>query len=30
VLWTQRQRQPLLMPPTFGLRFDVLRPDHPA
>jgi hypothetical protein len=30
VLWTQRRRQPLLMPPTFGLRFDVLRPDHPT
>lgn len=30
VLWTQRRRQPLLMPPTFGLRFDVLRPDNPA
>ena len=25
VLWTQRRRQPLLTPPTFGLRFDVLR-----
>lgn len=24
VLWTQRRRQPLLAPPTFGLRFDVL------
>jgi hypothetical protein len=25
VLWTQRRRQPLLVPPTFALRFDVLR-----
>jgi hypothetical protein len=25
VLWTQRQRQVLESPPTFGLRFDVLR-----
>lgn len=24
VLWTQRRRQPLLTPPAFGLRFDVL------
>jgi hypothetical protein len=30
VLWTQRRRQPLLVPPTFALRFDVLRPDNPA
>jgi hypothetical protein len=27
VLWTQRRRQPLLTPPTFALRFDVLDPD---
>ena len=27
VLWTQRRRQPLLTPPTFALRFDVLAPD---
>lgn len=27
VLWTQRRRQPLLMPPTFALRFDVLCAD---
>ena len=27
VLWTQRRRQPLLTPPTFGLRFDVLHPE---
>jgi hypothetical protein len=25
LLWTQRRRQPLLTPPTFGLRFDVLQ-----
>jgi hypothetical protein len=29
VLWTQRRRLPLLAPPTFGLRFDVLVPDPP-
>ena len=27
VLWTQQRRQPLLTPPTFALRFDVLAPD---
>jgi hypothetical protein len=27
VLWTQRKRVPLLAPPTFALRFDVLEPD---
>jgi hypothetical protein len=26
VLWTQRRRQPLITPPAFGLRFDVLSP----
>jgi hypothetical protein len=26
ILWTQRRRLPLLAPPTFALRFDVLRP----
>ncbi|MGJ6969919.1 hypothetical protein ACSDR0_49465 [Streptosporangium sp. G11] len=30
VLWTQRRRQPLLTPPTFGLRFDLLKPHDPA
>ena len=27
ILWTERRRQPLLSPPAFGLRFDVLKPD---
>jgi hypothetical protein len=27
VLWTQRRRQPLLTPPTLGIRFDVLEPE---
>lgn len=27
VLWTQRRRQPLLAPPTLGIRFDVLEPE---
>lgn len=27
VLWTQRRRQPLLTPPAFALRFDVLVPE---
>jgi hypothetical protein len=27
VLWTQRRRQPLLTPPTLGIRFDVLQPE---
>jgi hypothetical protein len=27
VLWTQRRRVPLLTPPTFALRFDVLQRD---
>lgn len=27
VLWTQRRRQPLLVPPAFALRFDILEPD---
>jgi hypothetical protein len=30
VLWTQRRRDLLLAPPTFALRFDVLREDAPA
>jgi hypothetical protein len=30
VLWTQRQRDLLLAPPTFALRFDVLRQDPPV
>ena len=30
VLWTQRRREPLLTPPTFALRFDLLRQDQPA
>jgi len=30
VLWTQRRRDLLLAPPTFALRFDVLREDQPA
>jgi hypothetical protein len=30
VLWTQRRREPLLTPPTFALRFDLLRPDPPT
>jgi hypothetical protein len=30
VLWTQRRRVSLDAPPTFTLRFDVLRPDQPA
>lgn len=29
ILWTQRRRQPLLAPPTFALRFDVLEPASP-
>jgi hypothetical protein len=29
VLWVQRQRLPLLSPPTSGLRFDVMRPVSP-
>jgi len=28
LLWTQRRRQPLLMAPTFALRFDVLHADN--
>jgi hypothetical protein len=27
VLWTERRRQPLLVPPAFALRFDVLAPE---
>jgi hypothetical protein len=27
LLWNQRRRQPLLVPPAFGLRFDVLKAD---
>jgi hypothetical protein len=30
VLWTQRRRDLLLAPPTFALRFDVLRQDQPV
>ena len=30
VLWTQRRCALLLAPPTFALRFDVLREDRPA
>ena len=26
LLWTQRRRMPMLTPPTFALRFDVLEP----
>ena len=26
LLWTQRRRMPMLAPPTFALRFDVLQP----
>jgi hypothetical protein len=29
VLWTQRRRDLLLVPPTFALRFDLLRRDAP-
>ncbi|MER5335828.1 hypothetical protein [Micromonospora sp. NPDC002717] len=29
VLWTQRRRQPLLTPPSLGLRFDALEPVPP-
>ena len=30
VLWTQRRRLPMVAPPTFGLRFDVLESDTGA
>ncbi|MCG5219248.1 hypothetical protein [Streptosporangium sp. KLBMP 9127] len=30
VLWTQRRRQPLLTPPAFPLRFDVMQPVPPT
>ena len=28
LLWTQRRRQPLLTPPAFALRFDILQPSE--
>jgi hypothetical protein len=28
ILWTQRRRELLVSPPSFGLRFDVLQPDE--
>jgi hypothetical protein len=30
VLWTQRRREPLITPPTFALRFDLLNQDQPV